>query len=298
MLNLLRVETGGLLRSKLFWITVLVYVIAITSTFIPLSYGTTFSDGFTGDLEEFLQDWGIPEDDVRIVIDTLPPQLDDVDDVLLGFHQSDNFIEQFHLNSSGQFAAVLIIGILLGFTRYYRGAVKNTLLCGYSRRQIYIAKLASLYLAGCLFLLISMVVVALLGVLFYDMQMNGKILASTLLTLFGQCVVLLEYLAVFTALAFSSGIGWTILGTLLTFTLLPGLGFLLDLVFHSGNSFFYSIMPTMIFTGNTLLPALYQLLALPAAWSPGLIAGSLTITLLVSAVSTTWGLWRFGRKQF
>lgn len=298
MLNLLRVETAGLLKSRVFWITVLIYVIAVSSTFLSLSYSNAFADGFSSDLEDFMRDAGVPEDQVRSTIDNLPEELSGVDDTLTELRESDNFIEQFHLSSSGQFAVVLIFGVIFILIGFSNGSIRNTLLCGYSRGQVYLAKFVSVYVAGCVLLAISMIMVGAIGASRYGMQLSGAIVAQACGILLAQCAALLQYVAVLTAFACGIGNGWAVLGIVLTFTLLPGLGLAADELLSPGRNVIFTIVPTIISTAGELPITMYQWLARPYLWTPGMVCAAAAVAVLIGVGSTMWGMRRFARKQF
>lgn len=298
MLNLLRVETGGLLKSRIFLITVLLYVVTVGSTFVSLSYSEQFASGMTSDLATIMRDYGVAEEEVQRTIDTLPDELSEIDAMMEEMRGSENFIEYFHANSSGQFAMVVMIGMIYILYGFRSGAIKNTLLCGYSRRQLYVAKIVGVFLTGCVFLMISMIMVALIGMWRFGMPLNGAILLQALEMLLGQCVALLQYVVVTAAFACALGNGWAVLGVIATFSLLPLLGSFLDTVMLAGRNFFFMLVPTFVSTGSIGPMTMYQWLARPYLWTPGTVLGALVIGLVICAGATAWGLRVFERKQF
>jgi len=286
MLNLLRIDLGKLLRGKIFWLTVLIYCVIIFATFIPLSFMEDFTSMMPTELLS------------AVDMEQLNVDMEQVDEMLTSLRSGDNFILSFYRASSGQFAVVMILVILFIYAEFRNRTLQNTLLCGYSRKQVYFSKLITGYVGGCVYFIICIATVCLLGFGFYRMPLGGEILCTAFQLLLSQCVILVEFVAVYTATAFIFGNGWAFLGSTLVFTLLPGIPLISALLQGKNQFFSAAYMPSFISAnGVGGFITTDMMLAMPKLWTPALVISALTVLVVLTAGSTVLGVRAFQKKR-
>lgn len=289
MLNLLRVELAKLLRGKLFWITVLVYLVSVTSTFIPLSYAPDIAA-----VAESADQWDYLDE----MLDSWGEELDQANEILVALHGEANFIQQFYATSSGQNVIALIVVTVFIFLEFTGGTLRNVLLCGYSRTRVYLAKLGAGIVGSWVFLAMAMAVVLWLGCGFYGMVLGGEALYSALLTFLGQCAMAVELVCVFTAFAFAMGNGWALLASTAFFTVLQGGPILAAYMGGRDEAFLTTVVPTLVsLVGFGRFVSMDQMLAAPQLWTGGFLAVSALVWVVLCVSSTLVGLRVFHRRQ-
>lgn len=290
MLNLLRVELGKLFTGKVFRITILAYIITILSVFIPVSY----TESISGALSPIASLSG----EAASAIDAAAQELEQADELLASIREGDNFIQAFYTASSGQSAVVMIFVTIFIFADFLNGTLQNTLLCGYSRTRVYLAKLLCGFMGGCLFYALNMLLLIILGVGFYHMRLSGEVMYYAVQVLLSQCIALSEYVAVFTAFAFCFGNGWAFLGSTLFFILLPSIPLVLAMAGSRDHTMAAAFLPSFVsVNGVGGFITLEQMVSMPQQWSAGLVVSALLVLAAVTGLSTIWGIWAFGRKQ-
>lgn len=286
MLNLLRIDLGKLLRGKIFWLTVLIYCVIIFATFIPLSFMEDFTSMMPTELLS------------AVDMEQLNVDMEQVDEMLTSLRSGDNFILSFYRASSGQFAVVMILVILFIYAEFRNRTLQNTLLCGYSRKQVYFSKLITGYVGGCVYFAVSITAVCLLGLVFYRMPLNGEILSTALNLLLSQCVILAEFVAVYTASAFFFGNGWAFLGSTLVFILLPSVPLTVALLQGKDQLFVAGYIPSFVsINGVGGFITLDMMLAMPKLWTPSLVFSALVVLVVLTVGSTVLGVRAFQKKK-
>jgi len=286
MLNLLRIDLGKLLKGKIFWLTVLIYCVMILSTFVPLS----FMEDITGIIPTELL--GTQE------MEQLNVDMEQVDEILTDLQSGENFILAFYRSSSGQFSVAMIFVILFIYADFRSRTLQNTLLCGYSRKQVYFSKLIAGYVGGCVYFVVCMATVCILGFGFYRMPLTGGILSTALHLLLSQCVILAEFVAVYTATAFFFGNGWAFLGSTLVFILLPSIPLTVAMLQGKDQFFSAAYMPSFIsINGVGGFITTDMMLATPKLWTPSLVLSALAVLVVLTAGSTILGVQAFQKKK-
>lgn len=288
MLNLLRVELRKLLRGKAFWTTVGVYCVSLLSTYIPLSFMEVL------EISHLLpQNQLTAQELVQHAID-----ISEVNAIIASLQSGGNFIAAFNSSGVEHYLVSLVFITIFILSDFGSRTLQNTLLCGYSRRQLYCAKLISAYVGGCIFCAVAMVNAAFLGLAFYHMPLNSEILSSMVYLTLGQCVVMMEFVAVYTCFALAFGNGWSILASVGVFTLLPGIPILLELIRGSARPLVAAHLPSVLSLGGIGgFVTLDMMLALPEQWTLGFVISALATLAVITAASTALGLRLFNRKQ-
>lgn len=187
------------------------------------------------------------------------------------------------------------------------------------------AKIVSGIVGGWVYFAIGMALLVLLGAIFYHMPLNTDVITLCLYILLAQCLITVEYVAVFTAFGFWWGSGWAFLASCLFFTLFPGV-FLLHGLFQGGSSsmYMFSILPSLIgispgmqelglFTQRPLIgispgleaakftadqPISLEHMAIsPQFWSVSFVTGTLVVLVVITVLFTIFGMRMFQRKQ-
>lgn len=290
MLSLLRVEMRKLFRGKIFLITMLVYVLSVFGTFIPLSYTGAF-------VEETptMPVTGIAEVDESLA--EAGKELVQLNDTLQQMRGGDNFVRQFYSSVNGLFVVVVIFAIAFIISDFMSGTLRATLLCGYTRSQVYVAKLAACITGGAVFLVLNLVLLTFVGTAFYGMELSGRFLYQSLCVVLGQCVVMVGFAAVSAAFSFLLGNGWAYLYTMLFFCL-TGVPIIVAVARGQAYSYAATFLPSLIsVSGIEKFVTLEQMLSMPEAWSARFVLPALATVAALTALSTVFGIKALGRKQ-
>lgn len=301
VLNLVRVELGKLFRGKTFWIVTVLFIASIFSTFIPLSYVEDVRESLESVGQVVTGEEGIyftDQNGITINIAEDWAELDEIDWLIRSIQQSGNFVQNFYTASSGQIAVLMIIVTIFVIADFVGGTIRSTLFAGYSRDQIYLTKLFTGFLGSCLYLLIAMVSVAVLGVAFYGMRLTAGSIQTMAAIWVAQCLMALQCCAVFTAFSFVFGNGLAFLGSILFLCVLPG-GLMLGAVLAGRElTFAAAYLPSLIrIGGENGFFTLEQMVASPQLWTAAFVLKALLVMAVVTVGTTLAGMFAFRKKN-
>lgn len=288
MLNLLRVELRKIFRGKALWIVTGIFLVAIYATFIPLSYMDE-----AGDMLRF------SDERIQEEMDKDPEAIQQADIFLEAARSGGSFSSAFFSTSNGQIAVCMTLVMIFVLSDFATGAVSASLLAGYSRGQLYRAKLLACVLGCCAYTAIAGAGVYVLGALFYGMPLTAQGIQSALLICLAQCLMSVLCTAIFVAAAYVFGNGFAVLASILFLCLLPGAQLLFSLSVGSPLTFAAAHLPSLVAAmgedGGFM--TLEQMVALPQLWTAGFLLKAALSLVILTAASTAVGQFAFRRKR-
>lgn len=304
MHNLLRVEINRLFTSKIFWGATIIAIIAMYTTFasfsgsmnkeivVPGASSQGAEQATTQQPEGTLQEMQKDIEDAQMDIQM------GIQEVQQALNKSENFIDFFYQSNNGIFIIVMVFTLVFIFGDFLRGTLGNTLSCGYSRNQIYMAKATACYIGGAAFIVLTMVTAFVLGIAHYNMIMTAGILANALIIMAGQLIILLEFVAIFCAIGFISGNGWSFLWVIGIFGILESGLLWLCRNIRIGGYDLISVLPSIgAMDGVIEAKPLEAMVSSPQLWSAGYVVMVLLTVALITISATIIGMKVFQRKQ-
>lgn len=208
----------------------------------------------------------------------------------------EDFIGQFYTMTSGTSAVVMIAVILYIILDFLR--LRQPLLCGYSRTEVYLAKLAGSVVFAVVYLAIMQLVIVFLGVCFYGSVLDGPAIVRQLQILLMQCLGMLPYIAVYCATAFCFGNAWAFLASSLIFTVPAAIPLVLSIRAMQPSSMLFSAIPSFIGVSGMLeYQGFDQMLVNPSLWTGPMLGTAAAISLGVVVAATALGLRVFQNKD-